>query len=371
MSHSTHIPVVIRSSKDRSYDLTIGRALTSNVVATVRSLRPASCVVITDSHITKTHAVLLKSRLARVIPKTFLLTIPHGERSKNQKTKTMLEHAMLKYQCGRDTVIVALGGGVVGDLAGFVAATYLRGIPYIQVPTTLLAMLDSSIGGKTGIDTAYGKNMIGAFWQPKHVIINVDYLQTLPTPQINAGLIEAVKMFMTMEPSSLVLARRYHATHRWQDALPVIRQAILLKASVVSRDETEQAERMVLNFGHTIGHALEKLSGYRMHHGLAVGLGVLVESKIAQLKGILPKKDFECIQEILNEWNLPMNALRRYSASQIIAATKSDKKVRAGSPRYVLLEKMGKVYKDNKQFAHPVPDAIVKKAIEFIRHFEA
>jgi len=367
MSHSTHIPVVIPSPKDRSYDLTIGRGLTNEVVKAVRSLRPSAGVIITDSHVAKPHAELLKSRLARSIPKTILLTIAHGERSKNQKTKTILEHAMLKLECGRDTVIVALGGGVVGDLAGFVAATFLRGIPYIQVPTTMLAMLDSSVGGKTGIDTAYGKNMIGAFWQPRQVIIDVDYLRTLPVPQIDAGLLEAVKMFITMEPSSLALARRYHATRRWQEALRVIRQAVALKAGVVSRDETEASERMVLNFGHTIGHALEKLSDYRIHHGLAVGLGILVESKISQLVGMLSQKDFERIQEILYDWNLPMNVLSSYSSSQIITATKNDKKASGGEVRYVLLEKMGKVYRGNKQFVHPVPDVIVKKAIEFIR----
>ena len=371
MSHSSHIRVAIPSLKDRSYDLTIGRALTSDIVNAVRSLRPSACVVITDSHVGKPHAIELKNRLARDIPKTILLTIPHGERSKNQKIKTVLEHAMLKHQCGRDAVIVALGGGVVGDLAGFVAATYMRGIPYIQVPTTMLAMLDSSIGGKTGIDTPYGKNMIGAFWQPHAVIIDANYLRTLPIAQIDAGLLEAVKMFMALEPSSIALAQTFHATHRIQDALPVIKHAVALKAAIVSRDETEQGERMVLNFGHTIGHALEKLSGYRIHHGLAVGLGVLVESKIAQIVGVLSEKDFEHIQEILHDWNLPMDVLDRYSPSQIIAATKNDKKARAGTPRYVLLEKLGKVYIHGKKFAHPVSDAIGKQSIKFIRHFEA
>ncbi|MBI5135264.1 3-dehydroquinate synthase [Candidatus Uhrbacteria bacterium] len=346
----------------RSYDIVVGRSLVSEMDRAIRAINPVACVIITDTHLRRTYASSLARRIRRFVSKTIILSMPHGEGAKNQTTKTALERAMLGQRCGRDTVIVALGGGVVGDVAGFVAATYLRGIPYIQVPTTLLAMVDSSIGGKTGIDTPEGKNLIGAFWQPSRVIIDVQYLQTLSQPQITSGMMEAVKMFITSDPASLEIVGRFRKTHRLQDAIDFIRRAVTIKAGVIARDETEQGQRAVLNFGHTIGHALEQVSGYRIHHGLAVGVGVLVEAKIAQTLGVLPEKEFDKIQEVLAPWNLPFAVLRRYSSTQIINATKNDKKVRAGQTRYVLLEKIGKVYVNNGQYAHPLNDAIVKIA---------
>ncbi len=359
----SYIHVAIPPGQDRSYDIVVGQSLISEIIQAVKVVNPASCVIITDVHLRRSHAAPLERSLRRHIPKTAVLTMPHGESAKNQKTKTALERAMLKRYCGRDTVIVALGGGVVGDVAGFVAATYLRGIPYIQVPTTLLAMVDSSIGGKTGIDTPEGKNLIGAFWQPSRVLIDVQYMKTLAPEQVTAGMMEVVKMFITSDPASLEIVGRYRKTHRPQDAIDFIRRAVRIKAGVVARDETEQGERMLLNFGHTIGHALEQLSGYRIGHGLAVGVGMLVEAKIAQSMGVLPEKEFDRIQKVLGDWDLPLNALHRYSPAQIINAIKSDKKVRAGQSRYILLEKLGKVLVRQKQFAHPVPDAIVKKAL--------
>ncbi len=322
-------------------------------------------VVITDSTVQGLYGVDMLRIVKQCIPNAFLLTFPAGERSKNQSTVTRLQHGMLRHGCGRDTVVVALGGGVVGDVAGFVAATYHRGIPVIQVPTTLLAMVDSSIGGKTGIDTAYGKNTIGAFWQPLAVCMNVAYLATLDEAHIRSGLLEAVKIFIARSPSTIALAQRFYRTRSQTDAVRVVRRAVALKKDIVQRDERERGERMVLNVGHTIGHALEQLSGYRLLHGMAVGLGMIVETRIAELMGVMPSGEQRAIETILEEFGVEKKVLNKFSVQGVLAATRADKKNRNGVVRYVLLKRRGVVYAPRGIFAQPVPDAIVKEAIQF------
>jgi 3-dehydroquinate synthase len=277
---------------------------------------------------------------------------------------------MLAQHCGRDTVILALGGGVVGDLAGFTAATYMRGIPYIQLPTTLLAMVDSSIGGKTGIDTPQGKNLIGAFWQPTAVVADLDCLKTLSPTQLINGLIEAIKMFLTSDKTGLD-----YVQHNLEkivagdiEALSyVISHAIAIKIDVVQRDEKEQNLRMILNFGHTIGHALEKMTHYDLLHGYAVGLGILVEAKIAQLKGLLSAEDYHTIEMLLAELEITRDHLLGFDPKEIIQNTKSDKKTKHGHVNYILLEKLGKYHEKNAHVAHPIDDELVTQAFLTLR----
>lgn len=269
-------------------------------------------VIITDDNVNKLYGEKLLRLLRQAAP--LLLSFLPGEQGKNAQIKLELEEKMLQAHCDRETMILALGGGVVGDMAGFVAATYMRGVSYIQIPTTLLAMVDSSVGGKTSINLPQGKNLIGAFWQPSSVIVDVNCLLTLSRDHLINGLIEAVKMFLTHDADYF-----NYVCHQLDDVLDrnsevlknIIQRAIQIKVNVVSADEKESNQRMVLNFGHTIGHALEALSNYTLLHGHAVALGMLVEIKIAKILGILADEDCHAIQSLLLKLNISGSQLKK------------------------------------------------------------
>lgn len=360
----TSMNVCIPASIASSYPIWIGSKLLENISSWMPHGK-SSVVIITDNWVKKHYAYLLKKSFNQSGYKTLLLSFPAGECSKNSRTKSELEEKMLVHGCDRDTFILAMGGGVVGDLAGFIAATYMRGIDYIQIPTTLLAMLDSSVGGKTGIDTPQGKNLIGAFWQPKAVISDIDCLRTLPKKQLINGLIEAVKIFLTSNADSLHdLEQNLSSIFNLEETVLIrlIQQAVQIKADIVKRDERESNQRVILNFGHTIGHALEQLTDYHLLHGYAVALGLLVETKIAQLMGLLQENHYQYIKNLLLHLNISTHDLKEFDVDEIIKTTQLDKKKRAGRVRYVLLNGLGTVYEVNNQFAHPVSDEIVKKA---------
>jgi 3-dehydroquinate synthase len=298
--------------------------------------------------------------------KPLLLSFAPGEKSKNYQTKRRLEEKMIRNHCNRETIILSLGGGVVGDIAGFIAATYMRGIAYIQLPTTLLAMVDSSIGGKTSINTAQGKNLIGAFWQPTSVIIDMNCLATLPQTHMINGLIEALKMFMTMHRDYFDYAHDNIDSILSKDVSVlqnIIERAIKIKIDVVSADEKENHQRAILNFGHTIGHALEKVTRYTLLHGYAVALGILVEAKISQLLGFISLDDYQMIQSLFLKLTISGDQLKEINHDAIIKATKIDKKIKDNQVRYVLLKKIGQVYSEDNVFTHPVPDEIVAQSL--------
>ncbi len=325
-------------------------------------------VIITDHHIRKLYGHDLAQSLKKSGRRVLLLAFRAGEASKNQQVKQNLEEKMLRHGCGQSTVCLALGGGVCGDIAGFIAATYMRGIPLIQIPTSLLAMVDSSVGGKTAIDTSYGKNLIGAFWQPRAVIADIRCLQSLPKKHLINGLIEAIKMALTSDKKGFHWLQK-----NWRQCLgghektlqKAIRQAVKIKAAVVAEDEREQrGPRMILNFGHTIGHALEKISGYKILHGYAVAYGILIEAKIAELSGILAAADYALIAAFFADLDIHAHDLKKYSVEKIIQATRHDKKKMSGKIRYVLLKTIGEIYKGDDAYAHPIPDAVVKQAFQ-------
>lgn len=325
-------------------------------------------VIITDDNVQDIYGRTIITQLQPANP--ILLSFRAGETSKNQQTKTYLEEQMLQHHCNRNTLILALGGGVVGDIAGFTAATYMRGVPYIQIPTTLLAMVDSSVGGKTGINTSQGKNLIGAFWQPAAVIIDTHCLNTLTQIQITNGLIEALKMFMTHDKDSLYFTYQNIDQILAKDISllsSVIERALNIKARIVMEDEEEQHERMTLNFGHTIGHALEKLTHYTMLHGYAVALGILVEAKISQFLSILSNKDYQTIQLLFSKLNISVDKLKEFNPQEIIDATKSDKKNQSGEVKYILLNSIGSVYSKDQQFALSVNDEVVLKVLDILK----
>ncbi|MDO8561340.1 MAG: 3-dehydroquinate synthase [bacterium] len=362
--------LTVQIGERSKYPVIIGAGLEKEIISALeREGQNRRVVVIADNRVKKMFGQNLLSTIKKTGRPVELIHFPHGERNKNQETVTALQHALLKKHYGRDTLIIALGGGVVGDVAGFVAATYLRGVPYIQMPTTLLAMVDSSVGGKVGIDTPFGKNTIGAFYQPKAVIADINFLSRQSRKEIINGLMEAIKTFFTSDKDALSLAIELNLDSPLKTPSllqEIIFRSVQIKAGIAERDEREKNERRVVNFGHTIGHSLELLSGYRMPHGYAVGYGMLVETKIAELLNILSSNESTFVQSYLKTFGITATPLKKFAVSKVLNASKSDKKVRGGLPHYVLLESIGRVHKKDGQFAHPVKDSVVKKAFQLL-----
>ena len=296
------------------------------------------------------------------------LTIPPGESSKTRDQWGVLTDLLLERQFSRDTGLVALGGGVTGDLTGFVAATYMRGIAYIQVPTTLLAMLDASVGGKTGVDTPHGKNLIGAFHPPVAVLADPLTLSTLPEREYRGGLAEAVKhgliadkqYFEWMESNATALTGRdpEAVTH-------LVRRSIEIKAEVVSGDERESGRRAILNAGHTVAHALEQVSGYQLPHGQAVALGLIAECELAEQLGIAPPGLRGRVAGLLARLGMPQRMSQRLEPDALLDSMARDKKNRGAQIRFALVSALGQMHRDNGWTTAGSNDAI-RHAMEVI-----
>jgi len=290
------------------------------------------------------HRLYLDGRLGAPPWEGETITFPPGERSKTRESWGRLTDELLRLGFGRDSGIVALGGGVAGDLAGFVAATYLRGVPYAQAPTTLLAMLDASVGGKTGVDTAEGKNLVGAFHPPVAVLADPRVLATLPDREYRAGLAEAVK-------HGLIADRAYfewmeqeaeHLVARDATALQhLVRRSVEIKADVVSEDEREAGRRAILNAGHTVAHALEQALDYRLPHGEAVGLGLVAEAALATQLALAPPELGSRLVALLQRLGLPTRVAEPVATDRLLAAMGSDKKNRGRSIRFSLARGLG------------------------------
>ncbi len=274
------------------------------------------------------------------------LTFEPGEASKSRRTWAMLTDQLLDRGLGRDGALVAMGGGVTGDLAGFVAATYLRGIPLVQVPTTLLAMLDSSVGGKVGVDTAHGKNLVGAFHPPAAVVADPMVLATLGDREFRSGLAEAVKHGLIADAGHLEWIEAEAAQLAARDlgtVTTLIRRSIAIKAGIVARDEREAGPRELLNAGHTVGHALEHAGGYQLLHGEAVAIGLVAECRIGEALGVTPTGTASRVATVLEALGLPVRTPNGVSlaAPDLLAAMGRDKKNRAGQLRMALPSAIG------------------------------
>jgi 3-dehydroquinate synthase len=276
-----------------------------------------------------------------------ILTIPAGESNKTREVWARLTDEMLANGYGRDAAVIALGGGVVGDLAGFVAATFMRGIPIIQVPTTLLAMIDASIGGKTAVDTPAGKNLVGAFHSPTAVLVDPQVLMTLPLRELRAGFAEALKHgVIADEPYLSDVAGRAPALlstdgQRGDSMFSLIVRSIEIKADIVARDEREVGLRQILNFGHTIGHAVELVSGYSLLHGEAVAIGMALESELAEHIGLAQTGTAATVRSALQAAGLPTALPSGSDGKAVIEAMRSDKKGRSGRTRFALPLRIG------------------------------
>ena len=333
----------------------------------------ACVVILTDDHVGHLYAEKLSNHLTSHRIKTHTLKIAPGESSKTRAVNSDIEDQMFSLGCGRDTLMIALGGGVITDLAGFIAATYCRGIPAIYMPTSLLAMADACIGGKTGINTPFGKNTIGTFTQPKAICIDIHLLDTLSEHAYLGGLSEAIKhaliddsthfKWIALHWKQLIRRDKTHLT-------TLIQKSCDIKANIVSDDEKETGKREMLNFGHTIGHALEHASGYSMTHGHAVAWGMIAEAYMAKQSGHLTPEDFEILQHLIQKILRPLGPTIDVSANAIINALTLDKKNRKQTNRFVLLNGIGAVVQACGAYAHVVDPSIVAEAIHYIRHLD-
>jgi 3-dehydroquinate synthase len=333
----------------RSYSIQVGSGLLAGLGRHYVSLKlGARCAVISDVRVAPLYAARVMKSLKQAGVEATLVTIPAGESAKRLRNVERCYDLLAKHRLERKSCIVALGGGVVGDLAGFVAATYLRGIPFIQIPTTLLAQVDSSVGGKTGVNLAAGKNLVGAFYQPRLVLCDLDTFKTLPEREFRAGLAEVIKygiiydarLFRLLEKEMPRILRRDPTL-----LTRIVARSCEIKAEVVSQDETETGLRAILNFGHTIGHAIEAISGYgKFLHGEAISIGQVKAAQLSSRLTGLSGGEVARIRELFRRAGLP-TALPMTRAFQVRLrdAMKLDKKVSQGEVKFVLATRIGEV----------------------------
>ncbi|MBX2989940.1 MAG: 3-dehydroquinate synthase [Bacteroidetes bacterium] len=337
-----HLPPVI----DRSYGIEVQPGALESLAAFILRLRPESKVfLITDSHVEKLWGRTIQRKSYEAGLETLLLSFPAGEKSKHLRTVHALHTQLLAADIRRDSLVVALGGGVVGDVAGYVAATVLRGVAYIHVPTTLLAQVDSSVGGKVGINHPRGKNLIGAFHQPLAVFIDPDVLKTLPQREFRSGLAEVVKIAAALDRRLFEFLERNAA--RMAKSNPkllttIISRCVALKAAVVEADEFESGLRKALNLGHTIGHAIESSTSYSINHGEAVALGLVAESTVAHRVGLLRSRELDRLISLLKTLGLPTRMPPLCNTPKFFSALSADKKSVGNSAKYVLLSRIGR-----------------------------
>lgn len=349
-----------------SYDILIAPRALDEIGAIVRRVAPAHrYAIITDRHVAPLYAGRVAGALGA--ERTGIFQLPAGEEHKTRESWARLTDELLAAGFGRDTTVVALGGGVVGDLAGFVAATYMRGVPFVQVPTTLLAMIDASIGGKTGVDTPAGKNLVGAFHQPAAVIVDPDTLATLPPTQLRAGAAEAIKHGIVADAAYFERVAALLPTVLSDPCGPAMRDliagSIAIKADVVARDAREGGVRKTLNFGHTLGHAIEAESGYRLLHGEAVAIGMTLEGELAERIGIAEHGTAARVRAAVERAGLPAARPAALSPERILVATRSDKKARRGAVEYALPRRVGEMDPAGGGWGIAVPDDAVRAVL--------
>jgi shikimate kinase/3-dehydroquinate synthase len=345
---------------DRGYPIVIGPGLIRQEAVIKRALSSGIAAVVTSDRIAPLYLKTVVETLARAGARVLEIVVPDGEQAKNWETLNLVYDALLANRCDRKTTIVALGGGVIGDLAGFAAATYQRGVPFIQVPTTLLALVDSSVGGKTAINHPRGKNMIGAFYQPQLVLADTDTLATLPDREYRSGLGEVVKYGFIYDYAFLEWLEANMDALLARDAAALthaIRRSCEIKAEIVAQDERETGIRAWLNLGHTFGHAIETGLGYgEWLHGEAVAAGMVAAAELSRLQGQLSVADVDRVRRLIKRTGLP-TVSPDLGQARYFELMRIDKKAEGGAIRYVLLKRLGEAY------VAPVSDADVMPAL--------
>ncbi len=332
------------------YDIYLEKDFDSLILALTKAgyHKEQKVCIVTDSNVAPLYGESLLKKLQGQYTGVSMYVFPAGEEHKHTKTVGEAYEHFIRHSLDRKDFVIALGGGVTGDLAGFAAATYLRGIDFIQIPTTLLSQVDSSIGGKTGVDFLQYKNMVGAFYMPKLVYMNLSVLQTLPEEQFCSGMGEILKHGQILEEAYFLQAAQNHVKIRQRD-LNVLEEIIYgsckIKRDVVQRDPKEQGERALLNFGHTIGHAIEKLSHFQLLHGQCVALGMVSAAYLSQRYGTYSKDCLEQLEKAIACFNLPTRLTHpEFTPEDVLAVTKLDKKMESGRVKFILLERPGKAY---------------------------
>ena len=347
---------------ERSYPIVIGNSIDDEMIGFVRQARySAHGMIVTDTNVGELHAGRIAEALERAGLHAEIAVIPAGESSKSLDTANDLFTRAIELGLDRRSPIIALGGGVVGDLAGFVAATYMRGVPFIQLPTSLLAQVDSSVGGKVAVNHPLGKNLIGAFYQPDAVFMDLDQLKTLPAREIATGLGEIIKYGIIYDADFFAWLEGNRAdvlTLAPAAAAHMIARSCEIKADVVRQDEREGGLRRILNFGHTIAHAIEKETGYvRYRHGEAVAIGMVGAAQISEEMGLLPAADRLRMESLIRAMGLPLTA-EGVTADAMYEDLFHDKKTLGGRIHWVLAEGIGKV-----SVHSDVPEEIVRKTL--------
>lgn len=336
---------------ERSYNIDIGRGLLNEAASMMEPLLQSTSVFIAmDENVATPHGDLLTRALVDHGLRVETMSLPAGEPTKSVKQLNAIWEQLCGHRYGRDCAVVALGGGVIGDLVGFAAASYLRGVDFFQVPTSLLAMVDSSVGGKTGINNKFGKNLLGAFWQPKHVLIDVDTLQTLPREERISALAEIIKYGVIYDADLFAwLEEEIEAVRDLEPSAVAraVQRSCEIKAAVVSEDERESGLREILNFGHTVGHAIENAAGYGgLRHGEAIAIGMVGESRMALNRATgWSQEDHLRLYALIEKAGLPTAVPDSHAlgSGPVMAAAMSDKKNRAGTIRCVLPLTIGAV----------------------------
>lgn len=330
----------------RSYDISIERGILSSVGKRMSLLGlKGKAAIVTNPRVGKLYGEAVSASLRSAGFEAIAITVPDGEEYKTIEVASTIYDGLIKHRMERSSAIVALGGGVIGDMAGFVAATYLRGVPFVQVPTTLLSQVDSSVGGKTGVNHPSGKNLIGAFYQPKAVFIDPDVLRTLDERELRAGLAEVIKYGVIWDEGFFsFLEENSEGLLSLNDVIiKAIERSCSIKAEVVGADETESNLRAILNFGHTFGHAIESLSGYgNFRHGEAVAIGMVLASRFSARAGLCKDADAERIKALIGMMKLPTGP-PAIKTGDWIAAMRLDKKVEGARLRFVLVNSIGRV----------------------------
>ncbi len=342
------------------YPVHVGHGILSSLASLVPEVRRAHRVaVVTDDVVGPLYAPQIAAQLGE--DRCVLVSIPPGEVQKTRLSWARITDALLDAQFGRDSLLIALGGGVVGDLTGFVAATFLRGIPFVQVPTTVLAMVDASIGGKTGVDTPHGKNLVGAFHPPVAVVSDLDTIGTLPLIERVNGLAEALKHGIICDPEYFAMVASTELTSPdWQH---IVMRSAEIKTGVVAADEREQGLRKVLNLGHTVGHAVEQLMEYTVPHGACVAFGMLAETRMAIALGLCDPALEAQVHAALQHFGLPLTMPGVLTADAIIDATAGDKKSRAGTVEYALPARCGAMAGADRGYGTAVPRDVAIAAL--------
>ncbi|MCK6554434.1 3-dehydroquinate synthase [Candidatus Binatia bacterium] len=332
---------------ERAYDIVIGSGVLDDVGTQLAAVtRPGQAVVISNPVVGGLFRARVTAALATAGFRVAAIEIPDGEEHKNLAWVAFAYERLIEAHADRSTPVLALGGGVIGDLAGFVAATYLRGVPFVQLPTTLLAQVDSSVGGKTGVNLPAGKNLIGAFYQPRLVLSDIAALHSLPKREFLAGLAEVIKYGIILDAELFALVETELARVMARDEgllRTIVRRCCELKATVVERDEREADHRAILNFGHTLGHAIEALTDYRRFlHGEAVAIGMAFAARVSRSRGFCDDETVRRIVTLLTRAGLPVAVPPDAAGQALVLAIETDKKVAGGKVKFVCVEAVGR-----------------------------